>query len=160
MSAILVASIGAAALTVSPLDTTVTVGNEHWFDLGTEDSYYAYGFNDTLADPLGLNTMGSMGASTYTDGSATLRTINTIYYSENTPTAAALDDSIFFGLAGVSIPNTDQTFKEIVYNGVTYVRASATTYTASVSGQTTFWQWNNVSPNGPTNGVRTFLVNL
>jgi hypothetical protein len=26
------ASIGAAAFTVSPLDTTVTVGNDDWFD--------------------------------------------------------------------------------------------------------------------------------
>lgn len=155
------ASIGAAAFTVSPLDTTITVGNDDWFDDGTEDTYYGFGYNDALADPLGLSTIGSISQATYTDGSSTVRTVSHVLYSEDTPgLIPALDDSIFFALVGVSIPDTNQTFKEIVYNGVTYDRASATNYVANYASVITYWQWNNVSPNGPTSGVRTFLVNL
>lgn len=159
MTAIMIASIGAAADTAAALETTVTVGSDLWFNDGTEDVYYAYGFNDSLPDPNGLGATGSMSATTYLDGSATLRTINSIYYTEDTGGLwAANEDSIWFILAGISIPNTDVTFKEIEYNGITYVR-SAAAFSTYVS-QTTVWQWSNVSPNGPTSGVRDFNVIL
>jgi len=160
MTAIMIASIGSAALTAAALETTVTVQSEHWFDDGTEDSYFAFGFNDTLADPNGLGLAGSISVDNYLDGSSTTRTINSVYYTEDTGgLASSNEDSIWFGLVGVSIPNTNVTFRELEYNGVTYVRTAAT-YTANVSGQTTFWQWSNVSPNGPTSGVRDFNVLL
>jgi len=157
MTAIMIAAMGSAAHTAAALETTITVGSEHWFNDGTEDDYYAFGFNDTLADPNGLGTTGSITVDNYLDGGATSRTINSVYYTEDTGgLAAANEDSIWFGLAGIGIPNTDVTFREIEYNGITYVRTAAafTTY----AGVTTFWQWSNVSPNGPTSGVRDFNV--
>ena len=159
MTAIMVASIGSAAFTGAALQTTITVGDDLWIQDGTEDQFYAFGWNDTLADPNGLGATGSITVDNYLDGSATSRTINSVYYTEDTGgLAGSNEDSIWFGLAGVSIPNTDVTFREIEYNGITYVR-SAATYTANVSGQTTFWQWGpGVSPNGPTTGVRDFNV--
>ena len=161
MTAVMIASMGAAAFTASPLDTTVTVGNDDWFDAGTEDTFYGFGYNDILPDPLNLTAIGSISNDTYVDGSATSRTVSHILYSEDTGGLwEALDDSIFFGLVGVSIPDTDLTFSSIEYNGVEYVRSARTTYTASEGGVVTCWQWNNVSPNGPTSGVRTFLVNI
>ena len=159
MTAIMMASIGSAALTVSPLDTTVSVGQEVWFDYGTEDTFFGFGYSDINSDPLGLGLTGSISEDTYTDGSAISRVVSHVLYSEDTGgVAAALDDSIFFGIVGAAIPDTDLTFTEIVYNGVTYTRASATNYVSGAS--VSYWQWNNVSPNGPTSGIRTFLVNI
>lgn len=161
MTAIMMASIGSAAVTVAALETTVTVGNDLWFSDGTDDDYYAYGFNDALSDPLGLSTIGSIGTDNYVDGSSTSRTISFVLYSDDTfGLDPADDDSIWFGLVGTSIPDTDATFREIVYNGQTYTRASASLYVASHAGVVTYWQWNNVSPNGPTSGVRDFKVFL
>ena len=161
MTAIMMAQMGSAAFTVSPLDTTVTVGNDDWFDDGTEDTFYGYGYNDALSDPLFLATIGSISNDTWIDGSATSRVVSHILYSEDTGGLwGALDDSIFFGIVGTSIPDTDLTFASIEYNGVEYVRAAADDYDGSHGGVVSYWQWNNVSPNGPTSGVRTFLVNL
>lgn len=158
MTAIMMASIGAAAFTVSPLDTTVTVDTEVWFDYGTEDTFFKFGYSDG-DDPVGSDIMGSISEDTYVDGSATPRVVAHVLYTEQTGgVATSLDDSIFFGITGAAIPDTDLTFTEIVYNGVTYTRSSATNYVAG--GTTSHWQWNNVSPNGPTNGIRTFLVNI
>ena len=161
MTAIMMASIGAAAFTVSPLDALVTVSSDDWFDFGTEDTFFAFGYNDALSDPLGLATIGSISEDTWTDGTATSRVVSHILYSEYTGgVSPSFDDSIYFGIVGGSIPDNDNTFKEIEYNGITYTRASATNSAVDIGGVVTYWQWNNVSPNGPTSGVRTFLVNL
>ena len=158
MTAIMMAGMGAAAFTVSPLDTTVTVATHVWFDFGTEDTFLKYGYSDG-SDPVGTDIQGSISEDTYVDGSATPRVVAYILYTENTGGVAdALDDSIFFGIVGAAIPDTDLTFTEIVYNGVVYTRSSATNYVAG--GSDSYWQWNDVSPNGPTSGVRTFLVNI
>lgn len=160
MTAIMMASIGAAAFTVSPLDTTITVGNDEWFSAGSEGDFDAFGFNDALADPLNLATIGSISEDTYVDGSATPRVVSHVLYSEDTGGLSAVEDSIWFGIVGISVPDTDLTFTEIVYNGVTYVRSAADAYVSNYAGVITYWRWENVSPNGPTSGVRTFLVNL
>jgi hypothetical protein len=161
MTAIMVASIGAAAFTVSPLDTIVSVGTDVWFEFGTEDTFLGHGYSDNNGDPLGIGLLGGITEDTYVDGSATPRVVSHILYSEDTGgVASATDDSIFFGLVGISIPDTDLTFAEIVYNGVTYTRASATNYVSNLGGTVTYWQWLDVSPNGPTSGNRVLLINL
>ena len=164
MTAIMMASMGSAAVTTVANDTTITVGQDLWFSAGTSDDYSAFGFNGASSDPLSLGQFGSFaaGGATYVDGSATTRTINSVYYSEDTGGAASStqEDSIFFGIIGTSIPDTDVTFREIVYNGVTYTRASRSSYDASIGGACTYWRWNNVNPDGPTFGVRTFQVLL
>jgi hypothetical protein len=158
MTAIMMGTMGAAAVTVAALETTVTVVEMDWFTAGTEGDYFAWGYNDANADPNNLATAGSIADGTYTDGSTTVRTVASVYYTENTGGLADPDDAIYFGLVGTSIPNTDTTFVEIEYNGIVYTRASATAYLSSVGGQTTFWYWKDVSPNGPTSGVRDFKV--
>ena len=159
MTAIMMASMGSAAFTAATLDTTVTVGTSQWFDFGTEDTFYAFGYNDITADPQGLDTVGSITVDNYVDGSAISRTVSGIYYTEDTfGVADPDDDSIYFGLIGTSVPNTDVTFREIEYNGITYTRASADVYSPSVGAANTYWQWYAVSPNGPTSGVRVFKV--
>ena len=153
-------SMGAAAVTAPTMETTVTVADALWFSDGTDDDYFVYGYNDALVDPLGTPTIGSMGTTTYTDGTPTTRTISFILYSDDTFGLDPSDeDSIWFGLVGTSIPNTDSTFRIIQYNGVEYVRSDAA-YTASFGGVVTYWQWANVSPNGPQSGVRDFKVFL
>ena len=160
MTAIMMASIGAAAVTTPALETTVTVATALWFSDGTDDDYAVHGYNDALADELGTPTMGAIGTDNYLDGSATTRTISHILYSDDTfGLDPADDDSIWFSLVGTSIPDTDTTFREIVYNGQTYARADAD-YLASYAGVITRWQWNNVSPNGPTGGTPTLKVIL
>lgn len=161
MTAILMGSIGSAATTVAALETTITVADDEWFTDGTDDTYFGYGYNDALQDPLALAAIGSIGDDTYVDGSTTVRTISHVLYSENTfGLAASLEDSIFFGLVGVSIPDTDVTFREIIYNGQTYVRSDRDVYQPNLSSAVTYWQWQNVNPNGPTSGVRDFKVVL
>lgn len=164
MTAIVMASMGAAAVTVAALETTVTVGNDEWFDAGTLDTFFNYGYSGgggtgTLTD---ADPMGSISDDTYVDAGSTTRTVAHIYWAEDTGGIASsdLEDTIFFGLVGTSIPNNDTTFKQIEYNGVTYTRASADQYDASVGSVNTVWRWNNVSPNGPTAGVRDFKVVL
>ena len=153
--------MGAAAVTVAALDTTVTVGTDLWFGAGTEGDFYAYGFNDALADPVGIATIGSIGDSTYTDASSTSRTVSGIFYTEHTGGLDPSDeDSIWFGLVGTSIADSDTTFREIVYNGQTYVRSSADAYYSSVGAAATYWQWQYVIPNGPSGGTVDFEVIL
>ena len=114
-----------------------------------------------MSDPLNLVAIGSIGDDTYVDGTATTRTISHVLYSEQTGGVnPALDDSIFFGLVGTSIADSDSTFRLIEYNGVEYLRADADDYEPSEGGVVTYWQWNNVSPNGPVSGVRDFKVFL
>ena len=152
------ASVGAAAVTLAPLDTTVTVATEIWFDFGTEDTFFKFGYSDG-DDPVGSDIFGSISEDTYVDGSAISRVVAYVVYTEQTGgVAPTIDDSIFFGIVGTGIPDTDLTFTEIVYNGVTYTRSSATNYVSGVGSS--YWQWNNVTPNGPTNGIRTFAVSL
>lgn len=161
MTAIMMASMGAAAVTTATLETTITVGNAQWFDIGTEDTFFGYGFNDALTDPLTLATIGSIGTATYQDATATTRTISHVLYSDNTFGADPdLEDSIFFGLVGTGIANSDTTFREIEYNGQTYIRSAAHDYVSSFGGVITYWQWQPVTPNGPTSGVRDFKVYL
>ncbi len=154
--------MASAAETVSALDTTVTVGNDEWFNAGTEGDFFNFGYSagpgtGTQTD---ADAMGSISDNTYVDGTSTSRTVHHIYYAENTGGLNdTLDDSIYFGIVGASIPNTDDTFREIVYNGVTYTRASADVYDSSQGGNST-WQWNDVSPNGPTGGTVGFNVVL
>ena len=153
--------MGAAAVTTPVLVTTVTVGIDSWFSDGTADDYDGFGFNDINSDPLNLGIIGSISDDTYVDGGATTRTISHVLYSEHTGgTDFTLEDSIFFGLVGTSIPDTDTTFREIVYNGQTYVRADADDYQPSEGGVVTYWQWQYVAPNGPTSGVTDFSVIL
>lgn len=156
--------MGTAAVTVAALETTVTVGQSLWFDTGgtTDEQFYNYGYGDGTASETGIGTTGSIGDNTYVDSTSTTRTVAHIYYAEDTfgIGSGADDDSIYFGLSGTSIPNSDDTFVQIEYNGQVYTRASATVYTASEGGQNTTWQWNNVAPDGPTFGTRDFKVVL
>ena len=164
MTAIMMASMGAAAVTLAPLDTTVTVGQTLWFYVGgsIDEYFYNYGYGDGTASETGIGTAGSIGDDTYTDSTSTTRTVAHIYYAEDTfgIGSAADDDSIYFGLSGTSIPNTDDTFVQIEYNGQVYTRASADVYTASEGGVNTTWQWRNVVPDGPKSGTVDFKVIL
>ena len=160
MTAIMMAATGTAAFTVSPLDAIVTVASDEWFDFGTDDTFFGFGYGSANPDPLGIGAFGSISEDTYVDASATSRVVAHIMYSENTGGISSIDDSIFFGIIGTSIPDTDLTFAEIVYNGVTYTRTSRTQYVSNHGGAISYWRWNNVSPNGPTSGTRELLVNL
>jgi len=64
MTAIMMAQMGSAAFTVSPLDTTVTVDGDVWFDYGTEDTFFGYGYTDTNGNRLGIGTIGSISKDT------------------------------------------------------------------------------------------------
>jgi len=136
------------------LETTVTISTMDWFTDGTSDDYFAWGFNDASADPLNLPTQGSIANDSF-DGF----TIVALYYSENTGLSAALDDSIFFGLDGTSVSDSDATFVSIEYDGETYTRSSAHDYWSSVGGVNTFWQWQPTTPNGPVTGTVDLIVN-
>ena len=153
--------MGAAAVTTAALESTVTVGIDGWFSFGTEDDFYGYGFNDALSDPLGLATIGSISTNTYVDATSTTRTVSHVLYSDDTfGISSVLEDSIFFGLVGTFITDDDDTFRQIEYNGITYNRADRDIYNPNQGAAVTYWQWQNVSPNGPVNGVREFRVIL
>ncbi len=152
--------MGAAASTGQALETTITVGSSPWFSVGTDDSFSAFGYNDALADPSGINTMGSISDPNWTDGGASPRVVSAVYYLENTGGISSIDDSLNFGVVGVSVPDTDITFTEIEYAGVIYTRASADTYIANVAGVVSWWRWLNVSPNPPSFGVQPFEVRI
>lgn len=162
MTAIVMAASGLALPFTSgsvALDTTMTSLVEmSWFTDGTSDNYFAYGFNDSTQDPLTLSTAGSLGDITYDDGSSTEQTVSGVYYSEDTGLAASYDDSIWFGLQGNSIADTDTIFVSIEYNGITYTRASRTTRWV-VTTVATYWQWQGVV-NGPFSGNPTLIVNI
>ena len=159
MTAIMMASMGAAAITAAALETTVTVGDDFWFSSGTGDFWFQYGFSDGTASRTSIDVVGSISDNTYIDAGSTTRTIVHIYYTEDTGGEDTDDDSIFFGLSGTSIPNTDTTFRQIEYDGVSYDR-SAATYYSSVGAANTVWRWSNVSPNGPVGGIVDFKVIL
>lgn len=157
MTAIMMASMGAAAITESALETTITVSQGYYDMIGTDTDLYAFGFSVSGEDFLGLTpSFGSISDDTYTDGSATSRTIKALYWTEP---GGSPDDNLYFSIDTTSVPDTDATFTSIIYNGVTYTRASRDNYTASLRGSS-HWSWFNVSPNPPTSGVRDFQVIL
>ena len=159
MTAIMMASMGAAAVTVAALETTITVGAGQYDMLGTDTDLYAYGYSVLNDDYLGLGNFGSMGSDTYTDGAATSRTIKAVYWTEDAGGAVSGDDNLYFSIDTTSVPDTDATFAEIEYNGNIYTRASRDAYAPSLNGSS-HWIWLNVNPNPPTSGVRDFIIRL
>lgn len=146
----------------SALNTTVTVSNGIYdADVTTSGTDFArvYGF-DGGVDILGVASFGSMAEQQYIDNGSTLRTIMNITWSDTgvSGTPAGETDNIYFGITGTSVPDSNTTFSSFTYNSVSYTRSSATTYTASVGGVNTFWQWDNVTPNGPTSGTPEFIL--
>lgn len=92
---------------------TVTVGNN-----GTD-----FGFQSGV--------FGSVGDSTFDDAGGNSRTIRGLYDAANAVLVFVLD--------GLSVPNTDATFKYIVVNGVVFQRAIMS-YTADTgTGDDTGW---------------------
>ena len=146
------------------IDTTVTVGNiaydAHVTSTGADEAFlYGYKVASSYHPIVAFaESSGSHGDTTYTDGGGTSQTIVAIGWSDNgvTGTPAGETDNIYFGLDGTSRGDDDGTFSKFDYNGVEYTRSSRTTYTASVGGGETFWQWDNVATNGPTTGTVNF----
>ena len=157
MTAIMMASIGAAAVTISPLETEITVGQDDFDEIGTDTDVFAYGYNVSGEDYLGLSSFGSITDDVWTDATSTVRTVKALYWTE--PCGCPDDDTLHFSVDTTSVPDTDSVFIEIEYNGVVYTRASRDGYTASLRGST-HWRWINVNPNPPSSGVREFIVRL
>jgi hypothetical protein len=168
MTAIMMA---AAGLTIPfsgvALDTTLSSVGDIAYDStgGSEPDFaYLYGYKlNPSAHPIVTtsSSSGGLNDTTYTDGGSNSRTIVYIGWSDTGVggTPAGETDNIYFGLDGNAIPNTDTTFVSIEYDGQTYTRASASSYT-NPSSTESCWQWNDVTPNGPTAGTPTLIVNI
>ncbi len=138
------------------LATTVTVSSTEYDDDGdptAPEACLAFGF-DAGVDFLSLPNFGSIADATYTDGSSTSRTISALYYTE--PCTGSNDDDLHFCLNATTIPDTDETFFKISYNGIEYLRSDST-YNAT-QGSASTWRWLNINPNGPTSGTRDLIV--
>jgi len=149
------------------LDTTLTsVGQIVYDDTGGSDPDFALLFTykvNPSAHPLVGNTEsgGGINDDTYTDGGSNSRTIVAIGWSDagvaGTPPSET--DNIYFILDGNSIPDTDTTFVSIEYGGETYTRSAASSYT-NPGATESCWQWDDVTPDGPTFVTPALIVNI
>jgi len=135
-----------AASSVADFATTMTVGHTN---VSTTVGYSTFG-----SACKGFNTTSSsqpmFGTSTNSHGSLS-STSNANYFGGNTihgismlgsttPTAATTG-TIYLYVATLNISNSDTSFKEVVINGTTYARSSAT-YSSSTSGGFAYSSWN------------------
>lgn len=132
------------------LNTTVTVVHKLIYNTGWTPSVDAYGF-DAGDDPWDYaGTYGSIANDTFQDGGDNTRVVSSAYWEDY--------GSIFwFTLAGVSVPNTADTFVSIDVDGNNFTRASAT-YVSHASY--TYWYWSvGTNPFG-TSGTKDFVINV
>ena len=130
------------------LDTTVTTMGNEIYDGDSVETWRAYGV-DNGVDYLSLGGFGALGSYTYTDGGSN-------YTEAGAPTSNA--DDLFFCLNATGIPNTDNTFVSIDYDGTNYLRTGAS-FTDG-TGSCCTWRWLNINPNGPTTGNPALVVNI
>jgi len=109
-----------------------------------------------------LGSLGSGLTTTYTDGSSTSRTVRTVVIASDAGAPYGAPYFVMLALAGTSVPDTNNTFTQIVYGGLTLNRSGAddvfNTYGCTV------WVWEvtaaNITSAGAGTGTRTFqLVN-
>lgn len=96
------------------------------------------------------STFGARSPTTYLD------------YGGNTRTIRDVDDQfgvaqLIFRLAGVSIPDTDTTFRAITVNGVRLVRSARTGYVPNAGGTDSAWTWAG-TVGLPTSGTRFCVI--
>ena len=134
---------------------TITVGNEIYCSDGTSDDYLAFGWRTA---GMGSITGTPADAPTYIDGGSNSRAVNACFFEEvGGGSCNSTGTDFHIDRAGFDIPNTDTTFVNIVYNGTTLTRASAT-YTANTGGDSR-WRWSSQT-SGPTGGTATLIVNI
>lgn len=110
-----------------------------------------------------LGSLGSGLTTTYTDGSSTSRTVRTAVIAVDTGAPYGATRFAMLALAGTSVPNTNNTFTQMVYGGLTLNRSDATDVFNSYG--CTVWVWDdltagNITAAGAGTGTRTFqLVN-
>jgi len=109
-----------------------------------------------------LAAMGSGLTVTYTDGSSTSRTVVTVGLADGSkgPDGTAPDKFLILALAGANIPDSDNTFKQITYGGLTLDR-SAKDYKFNTN-VCTVWIWELTltqrNSAGSGTGTKTFQL--
>ena len=140
MTACCVWNASNAIVTPAALTTQIDRGRRA-YDGDSMDTWYGYGYGVHNEHYVNLGaSFGVMDSSTYTDGSATSRTIKGVVYYE--VGGATYSDDMIFSLDTTSISNSDTTWKDITWDDTagtpqTVSRSvDLTTYTASLNGST------------------------
>ena len=109
-----------------------------------------------------LAAMGSGLTVTYTDGSSTSRTVVTVGLADGStgPDGTAPDKFLILALSGANIPDSDNTFNQITYGGLTLDR-SAKDYKFNTNA-CTVWIWeltlSQRNSAGSGTGTKTFQL--
>jgi hypothetical protein len=143
---------------------------EAWDYMGAAP-YGAWSGNDLALNSSTSSTVGSLGTSTYTDASGTLRTINDIGYLKNTSSfsnggySQNTGNQFWFSLSG-NVPNTDNAFYQLTTydnsgNGLIHTRSGAS---YDYDGTQSVWTWDNISDtnmdfgNVRTSSTRIYII--
>lgn len=149
---------------------TSPIFTEAWDYMGAAP-YGAWSGNDLALNSSTSSTVGSLGTSTYTDASGTLRTINDIGYLKNTSTFSSggysqnTGNQFWFSLAG-NVPNTNNAFYQLTTydnsgNGLIHTRSGAS---YDYDGTQSVWTWDNISDtnmdfgNVRTSSTRIYII--
>ena len=139
-----------ASASVADFSTTLTSGHTSQTTTIGYSSYVnaAKGFLTTSASqPMFGNSTNNMGSLSSTS--------NTNYFGGNTihglsmlGTTTSTTGTIYLYVATLNISNSDTSFKEVVINGTTYTRSSAT-YGSNTYGGFAYssWNWSGVQAN-------------
>ena len=101
-----------------------------------------------------LGAIGSGLTTTYTDGGGTSRTVVTaILVDEPNGADSGPDQYLMLGLAGTTAPDTDNTFKEFQWGGLTVSRGAADH--VGTSNGCKFWIWELTAAQQTTAGAST-----
>ena len=143
---------------VAALDTTVTIAEsptplDQTPDPTSPQDCFAYGYDNGI-DYFGFAAFGNIGNDTYTDGSSLSRTISAIYWTENC--GGTEDQELYLNYDQTNVPDTDNSFVSIDYNGTNYARTGAN-QRISITGRTT-WIWTEASQ--AQSGTVAFKINL
>jgi len=136
-------------------------GQTGWRDAVAWDVDWDDGGN-VRPDVGSLAAMGSGLTVTYTDGSSTSRTVVTVGLADGSkgPDGTAPDKFLILALAGANIPDSDNTFKQITYGGLTLDR-SAKDYKFNTNA-CTVWIWeltlSQRNSAGSGTGTKTFQL--
>lgn len=109
---------------------------------------------DNVVPTSNLGAMGSGLTTTYTDGSSTSRTVVTAILVD-APTGAdnGPDQYLMLGISGTTTPNTDSTFKEFQWGGLTVSRTAANHI--GTSNGCKLWVWELSAAQQTTAGAST-----
>jgi len=132
--------------------TTVWRNNYQWADVGGGGIPW-----DDEGDVVPTSNLGAIGSgltTTYTDGGGTSRTVVTAILADDSNGADnGPDQFLMLGLAGTTAPDTDNTFKEFQWGGLTVTRASAD-HVGTTNG-CKFWIWELTTTQQNTAGAST-----